>query len=172
MRRCRNASMDFTHEEKLTYLKHAYTMALLSPDPSTQNGSVIVNGYGALITRGYNSFPEGVEETPDRLVRPLKYAMVEHAERWSIFEAARLGRSTYNATMFCPFIICTDCARAVIVAGIKTLIGHSKMACSDRWNESISIGLTMLQEAGVRVEWIDGDLGCEPIRFNGELFYP
>jgi len=171
-RRCRNLGMEFSHELKLTYLRHAYNMALLSPDPSTQNGSILVNSTGTILSRGYNGFPEGVNPTSARLERPLKYAMVEHAERWAIFSAARLGRSTQGGTLICPFIICADCARAVISVGIRKVIGHSKMSGSDRWGESISIGITMLQEAGVEIEWLDGDLGCSPIRFNGELFHP
>lgn len=166
--------MDFEHDEKIYWLKRAYAVALGSPDPSTQNGSVIINSDRVPITEGYNGFPKGVLNTPDRLERPIKYAMVEHAERYSILMAARHGLYTDGATMFCPWFACADCGRAIIGAGIKKVIGHKRMfdATPERWNESIALAFAMFEEAGVETELLEDTLNVAPIRFNGELWTP
>lgn len=161
-----------TEAKKIYYLKTAYGLAKGSPDPSTQLGALIVDPLGEVIGIGCNTFPRGVQKTAERLERPLKYNYIEHAERNAIFSALRNGSNTVGATMICPYIICHDCARAVIQSGITTLVGHSKANGNARWTDSINIGLIMLEEAGVAVEWIDADIGCSPILFNGEIFHP
>lgn len=149
-----------------------------SPDPSTQNAAVLcwgVGGYPIEATWEVNRFPRGVAYTTARWERPLKYSVIEHAERNSIFAAARLGVSTEGLTMVCPWAACSDCARAIIQAGISRLVTISPdpVQTHQRWDESISIAMTMLDEAGVEVVYIDGPLGCDfTILRNGTPFAP
>jgi len=78
-------------------LHKAYEVALKSKDPSTQNGALIIVALdepfraGAVLASDCNRFPDGVIETSERWERPLKYEYIEHAERNSIFTAARKG---------------------------------------------------------------------------------
>lgn len=165
---------DGWHEDDVrNYLMMAYREARYSPDPSTQNGALILHADGE-VSKGCNSSPRGVMPHPDRLKRPLKYMMVEHAERSAILSAARTGRSTHGATMFCPWFACADCARAIIGSGIAKVIGHRSMLdrTPEHWNESINVATTMLFEAGVKCYYWEGSVGAEPIRFNGEMFAP
>jgi dCMP deaminase len=124
--------------------------ATKSPDPSTQNGGVIVRE-GAILGTGCNEFPRGVAYLPERWERPAKYAYIEHAERNSIFDAVRCGNFTLGATLYCPWFACADCARAIIQAGIVRVVGLAERVTNERWNESIVIGDTMLSEAGVQI---------------------
>ena len=63
------------------FLDLAEHVAGWSKDPSTQVGCVIVNDKRVVVGLGYNGFPRGVEDTPERLNdRPTKYLMVQHAE--------------------------------------------------------------------------------------------
>ncbi|MFX8778102.1 deaminase, partial [Acinetobacter baumannii] len=91
-----------------------------------------------------------------RWERPLKYQFVEHAERNSIFHAAREGSKLAGSTMYCPWYACADCARAIIQAGIKEVVGHQK--CFDltpgHWKESIANAFQMFEEAGVKTRTI------------------
>lgn len=164
------------------YLVMAYQAATKSPDPSTQNGAVIpYTDVGAeymgrpaerFIT-GWTDFPPGVANTPERLVRPLKYQYVEHAERNCILNAAREYVPLKGATMYVPWFACSDCARAIICSGIRRLVGHKKMAddTPERWKESITHAMNMLREAGVEMELLEGDLPEAPlIRFNEKLW--
>lgn len=156
----------------LFYLKQAYLEAKSnSTDPSTQNGAILVDGMsGEIISYGSNHFPFGVKESPERWERPAKYAWVEHAERNSIFAAARQGTSTKGLIMYCPWFACTDCARAIIQAGIRKVIGHDTsvhLSGSQSWKDSIAIAYQMFDEAGVRYKHIPGEMGLT-IRFNGK----
>lgn len=163
-------------------MKMAYGTALSSPDTSTTNGAVIINAQGVVVAVGANELPEGVEVTPERLERPVKYAFTEHAERNAIFQAARLGESTQDAVMVVLWAACDDCARAIIQAGIKKVVTHSfyrdynKEDGADRkdWGDSISTAFQMLKEAGVEVEFVDCEINFSdegispPLLFNGE----
>jgi dCMP deaminase len=156
-----------------TYLEAAYKLALNSPDPSTQNGAVLVRN-GEIIGEGWNAPPSGVKLNDERLVRPYKYHFFEHAERNAIFSAARKGECTVGATLYCPFIACVDCGRAIIQAGIKKVVGHLpfKPEPGDRWYDSCAISFEMLEEAGVEVVWYDGKIGAKPVLYREELIEP
>jgi dCMP deaminase len=159
----------------LLLMMAAYEEAQGSPDPSTQNGALILNASGLVIARGHNTFPKGVRVTPERLERPLKYSYIEHAERNAILHAARIGAATERATMICPWFACADCGRAIIGAGIERVIGHKRMfdETPERWKNSIDDAWTMFHESGVETVLIDGTLPeAPPIRFNGVMWQP
>lgn len=154
-------------------LIEAYRVATRSPDPSTQNGAILLRD-DKILCSSSNSFPVGVENKPERLERPDKYAFVEHAERGVIYVAARRGIETKGTTMIVPWFACSDCARAIICAGVSHVVGHQNMmdATPDHWKESIAVAFQMLDESGVTYELISAKLGAPQIRFNGELWQP
>lgn len=162
------------------WLRRAYqNAAQFSKDPSTQTGSVLIGFYADtkepwIIGEGANFFPKGVRETPERWDRSVKLQFIEHAERNCIYAAARRGNRTEGSVMFCPWYACTDCARAIIEARVKTVIGHK--ACYDktpeRWRSSIQTAFEMLEEAGVECLVWNGEIGGVTIRFNGEEWNP
>lgn len=133
-------------------MQRALNVARNSPDRSTQNGAVTVN-YGKLLTEACNEYPLGVKLLEERFERPLKYAYIEHAERNAIFKAAKSGAGLNGGALVCPWAACQDCARAIIQAGLKTLV---RMPFSDddtnaRWYESCMNGDTMMREAGLNI---------------------
>lgn len=164
------------NERKL--LELAYEQAMeFGTDPSTQNGALIVNDNGDVLAAGANHFPKGVQNLPERWERPLKYQFVEHAERNAIFAAARLGVSTQGKIMVCPWFACSDCARAIIQAGIKLVIGHQFPfdLTPDHWKDSIKVAWQMLDEAKVETRMYVGkisDTDSITIRFNGKPVHP
>ena len=151
------------------WLRLACKEAAGSHDPSTQNGAIIVPATAAYVAIGVNKIPSSLQATPGRLQRPEKYKYVEHAERAAIYRAARVGTPTSGATLYCPWYACTDCARAIILAGIAEVVGHVKprSATPERWTAEIVQAEAMLREAGVGMRWLAADLGVT-IRFNGE----
>lgn len=178
------------NELALLYLKKAYEFAAEhSTDPSTQNGAILLNTilkgephpvpseyvqtqilHYVEIGVGANHFPRGVEEKSERWERPAKYSWVEHAERNAIFNAARRGNSTDGSIMICPWFACADCARAIIQAGVKEVIGHDSSLHKTQpgWEKSIEIADQMFREAGVKFSRIEGHFGVK-IRFAGKV---
>jgi dCMP deaminase len=152
---------------ELDYLRMAYEAARdNSEDPSTQNGAVIVSG-NSIISTGWNHIPLGVKGTWER---PAKYLYVEHAERDSIYTAARHGKCTLGATMYCPWFACADCARGIICSGIKNVVGLRRALdlTPPHWIENVEAANRMLTDGGVDIRWIDDRVGVT-IRFNGNL---
>lgn len=157
------------------WMLEAYEEARYSPDPSTQNGAVIVgyeHGTPLGQTSACNTFPNGVVPHRERTLRPVKYHYIEHAERAAIFDAVIDGYSLYRSTMYALWAACSDCARAIIASGITELVTHSAYDVYEGpWTESIEYGNTMLDEAGVIRRSIDTKImgrDDEFLLFNGE----
>lgn len=152
----------------LKWLRLAYESATLSPDPSTQTGAVLVGAGNSFVIPSYNYFPSGVTPYTERA---KKMARIEHAERNAIFAAAREGLKTERATLYAPWFACADCSRAIIQAGITTVIGHKEIweKTPERWRESTDVGLEMLREAGVKIKYISSHFGIT-VKFNGEFW--
>lgn len=174
-----NFGDSFTDDDWAKHLYDAYLVAKDSPDPSTQNGALLYSQGGAILAADYNRFPDGVAYLPERWERPLKYDVIEHAERNSIFWAASRGRATADSTMVAPWAACADCARAIIQAKVRRLVRHQEATeqgrkSSGQWDGSISIADQMLKEAGVEiinVSWNFADQGLS-IRHSGEFWVP
>lgn len=161
------------------FLREAYAQAALSPDPSTQNGAVLVNGRGEIIGRGHNRFAAGVAATPGRLaVRAQKYPRTLHAEEGAIWDAVRDGRNIEGATLYVGWFCCAHCAIAILESGIGKVVGHADhpgvVDQHGQWKALVEIGLGMLDEAGFPREYHSepGGLGCAPIRMNYEYWTP
>ncbi len=164
------------------FLRRAYIHARdYSIDPSTQCGAVLVPAGNDtnLVTFGTNRFPQGVKCTPELLAdRVQKYFRIEHAERDAILKAARQGFPTDNATLYCPWYACSECAKAIIGAGIRRVVGHTTVMemTPVRWMATIREADEMLDEAGVKRVYLEGDLfDGDPayrVLFNGGFWIP
>ena len=133
-------------------------IAAKSKDPSTKVGAVIVAPDRSIISTGYNGFPIGVKETPERLNdRPTKYKFVAHAEFNAILLASRNGKSVKGATLYLEWYPCTECAKAIIQSGISNIVVNenseqfNNKELQERWKVDTDISTTMLMEAGVNL---------------------
>lgn len=158
------------------YLKNAYSISLQSRDTSNQNGSVLVSSQGEIIGTGVNNFAIGVKFTRERAeTRPDKYRYFDHAERWSIYQAARAGNKVFGSTLYCPWAACCGCAIAIINSGVRTLVMHHErmQMTPERWQDDINEALSMLEEADVTLLYYKGPIeNCSPVLVNGELWNP
>lgn len=130
-------------------------VAAWSSDPSRRVGCVVIGPGRELRAVGYNDVPRGVAQDRQRLERPLKYTWVEHAERNAIYVAARAGISLDRATMYLPWFPCIECARAMIQAGITTLVANRPDEADAQWGADFGPARDMLVEAGVAVLYLD-----------------
>lgn len=131
----------------------AQYVATASKDPSTQVGAVIVDKRNRVISMGYNGFPRGVKDTPERLNdREVKYSMVVHGEINALLFATQPLDGT---TLFLwPFLSCSKCTAIIINAGIKRVV--APLSFNPRWEKSIELSQTLYHEAGVQVVLIPG----------------
>ena len=131
----------------------AFWAKLKSKDPSTQVGAVIVSTENNVIGMGYNGFPKGVRDRPERYnVRSEKYKFVVHAEPNAILSAA--GHALKDSTIYTwPFPTCSNCAKLIIQAGIKRVVAPNLDI--ERWGDEIMTARTMYKEAGVELELYD-----------------
>jgi dCMP deaminase len=158
--------MILEHRTPLDWLRLAATTAAeASEDCSTQNGAVVAPEAG-FVTAAANHFPAGVRP---RVARPDKYTYIEHAERAAIYAAARIGTKTAGATLYCLWFACPECARAIICAGIKEVVGHvvPRQATPDRWVAQVVAGEAMLRDGGIGMRWLTDRLGVT-IKFDGK----
>jgi dCMP deaminase len=130
-------------------------VASRSKDQNTKLGCVIVSSDHATLATGYNSFPRGIDDNRvERQQRPEKYFWFEHAERNAIYMAARHGVALKGAKMFCAWMPCADCARAIIQVGITEVIFDGELYNARRgdpvWEESFQRTIVMFAEAGVQ----------------------
>jgi dCMP deaminase len=140
------------------FINIAEQVKLKSKDNNTKIGVVLVGKNNEIVSTGYNSFPRGInDDVVERQEKPEKYFWFEHAERNSIFNAARIGVSTLGTTMYMTCgISCADCARAIISAGVEKIVLRSgKGAMSPKWQESAERSNQMFKEAGIIVEFFD-----------------
>ena len=154
----------------IEYLREACRYAVQhSHDPETQNGAVLVTSRQVIYAA--NCVPTGVARPEHRLARPFKYDFVEHAERAAIYKAAAAGAATAGAKLFCPWFACTDCARAIVAAGIREVVGLIALrnATPARWLLKVEMAEKMLAEACVSQRLLAYTVGVT-IRFDGRDF--
>lgn len=145
------------------------TVALKSKDKSTKTGCVIVGEDHEILSTGFNGFPRGVHETPEREERPEKYIWTEHAERNAIYNAARKGIPLNNSTLYIQWVPCVDCARAMIQSGIKKVYIDGRdidVERDKRWAESHKKAKEILIEAKIAVYTYDGNIMLEAKMFT------
>lgn len=127
----------------------------MSKDPNTKVACLLLDGETSNpLSIGWNSFPDGVDDSkPERWHRPSKYRFVCHAETNAIAKAARNGIRLQGASCIIPIHPCTDCAKALIQAGIKKVMTQRPDFDHVNWGDDWRFAVTLLREAGVAVTY-------------------
>ena len=139
----------FSDKWNKRFMEMAFLVASWSKDTSTKTGAVVVGPDREIRATGYNGLVRGVDDNkPERLERPTKYDFFEHAERNAIYNACLTG-----SVMYATHAPCTDCARAIIQAGIKTVITNAVEITENTpkgtWRDKLQYSAEMFKEAGV-----------------------
>ena len=147
------------------YMKLALNSSLLSNDPNTKIGSLILNETTKVILSiGYNSIPNGcnnnIEQFPERFDRDKnKYKYFSHAEEAAICICAKNGIKTEGSTIYITQPCCSPCSRMIINSGIKrVVIYNNDIENKDfkfRWKDDIEISKILFKEAGITVTYIN-----------------
>jgi len=110
----------------------AYLSGMRSKDPSTQVGACIVSSDNKILSMGYNGFPTGCsddefpwerEGTAEGDELDTKYPFVTHGELNAILNYR--GGSLEGTKLYVSLFPCNECAKAIIQAGIRTVVYDS-----------------------------------------------
>ncbi len=128
------------------YMNQLKEVGSMSKDPKTKVGAIITVD-NKVKGQGYNGFPPGVLETPERWERPTKYDYTVHAEMNAIFNCDHIPR---GGTIYVPFWPCGDCAKNVAAAGIKRIV-----IGGDYYKSELT--KTILEESGVELVFLEAE---------------
>jgi dCMP deaminase len=135
------------------FLRIAQEVGSWSHDPGTKVGCVIVRDR-RIIATGYNGFPQGLSDSLELYEnRDYKLAVTVHAEANAILNAAKNGARTEGATAYVTFPPCSQCAAALIQAGVSKVICPDPDLAPERWRTSFKMGNSMLHSAGVEIRY-------------------
>ena len=146
--------MSGKREDYISWDEYFMGVAILSgmrsKDPNTQVGACIVSPDHKILSMGYNGFPVGCsdDEFPwEREGEPLenKYFYTTHSELNAILNYR--GGSLDGAKIYVTLFPCNECAKAIIQAGIRTVIYEC-----DKYAETDAViaSKRMMDAAGVR----------------------
>jgi dCMP deaminase len=140
----------------LRFMKLAIEAASWSKDLRTKVGSAIVRNK-SVISIGFNGLPVNCnDEIKERFEPPQKYMWTIHSEANSLIQAAKLGQKTEGCVMYITLFPCANCAGLIVNAGIIKIICENKPNFNDeRWGENWKIAETILNEGGVKIEYIN-----------------
>lgn len=141
----------FANEWDEHYMKMALLVSERSRD-SRQVGAVLTIE-NIVISTGYNGLPRGVRDLEVRVSDEEKQMWTVHAEMNAICNAARLGVSVKNSTLYTTLFPCSRCAGLIVQVGVKRLINN----CEYTWQNDCSgdkgeRSLRILMEAGVEID--------------------
>ena len=105
-----------------------------------------------MIATGYNGFPANISDSFERYNnREFKLAAVVHAETNALFNAAKNGSTTEGCTAYVTWPPCSQCASALIQAGVSKVICPAPIAAPERWRDNFTLASDLLYEAGLTV---------------------
>ena len=121
--------------------------ALRSKDPNTQVGACIVSNDNKILSMGYNGLPIGCSDDEFPWCRegdPLDNNAILNYR----------GGTLDGAKMYVTLFPCNECAKAIIQAGIKTIVYDC-----DKYADTASViaSKRMLNAAGVRYYKYESD---------------
>lgn len=142
------------HKRFLDLAEHISTW---SKDRSRKVGAVIVDDDKRVVSFGYNGFPSGIDDSvEERHERPAKYDWTNHAEENAIVNAARIGVSTKNCTIYLNLFPCARCSGMIINSGIKKIICSKQPDFNDsKYGHEFKVSYEKLVEADVIIDIIE-----------------
>lgn len=140
----------------------AHLSGMRSKDPNTQVGACIVSQNNKILSMGYNGFPNGCSDDEFPWEREgdaleTKYAYVTHSELNAILNYR--GGSLEGTKLYVSLFPCNECAKAIIQAGIRTVVydsdkyaGTPMNIASKRMFEAAGVTCIGYQKTGRTIE--------------------
>lgn len=144
-----------TKTTRKSWDEYFYEMAELVATRSRDDctvGVVVVGEDRIVISTGYNGLPRRVSDLEERLDKAEKLRWTVHAEANAICNAARVGTSTKDCTIYVTKFPCSTCSGLLVQAGIRRLFTLDRSFWKNDPNgDTGERSLRILMEAGVEV---------------------
>jgi len=144
--------MNWNHELKTRekwdkrFMQMAHLAKMWSKD-SNWVGATIVNSNRRVIGLGYNGFPKGIADLGDRLEdKDLKRSLSVHAELNCILNSIEKPTA---CTIYVTRHPCSECAKAIIQAGITRVASPKAEIDHPTWGASQARASAMFFEVGI-----------------------
>lgn len=154
-------TLDTTGKWDLHFLGLALYHSRMSKDPATRVGCVITGPDREILSAGFNGFPRGIEDSPERLNdRDLKLKLTVHAEMNALLAAARTGMKLKGCILY--FVAtddsgmvwggppCTRCMVEIVQVGIAEIVSYPSRATPSKWDEDLKLARILIKEAKIR----------------------
>lgn len=152
----------------------AWEAAAESPDPSSQNGAIILANDHVQASRGFNHVPNVSAEELADMPRDEKHRRVIHAEHHAISEAWFFNPASL-ATLVALWAPCRHCASTIIMADFTRLVVNQRHLdlTPERWTHEVAAGTADCQAAGIEVMAYHGPIDSkQQLRFDGMTIHP
>lgn len=143
--------MDNNNKDKFM-LETAIRFSEFSKDPNTKVGAVAVDDNYRVLSIGYNGLPSKYPDDYSLLSREDKNLITIHAEVNCILNAAKNGVSLQGATMYVSEQCCSNCAAAMINAGIKRVVMPTSTNLNPNWQRSLELSAEVFQQCNIQVD--------------------
>lgn len=142
------------------FLQLALDNARMSKDPSMRVGAIIVGPDREIRSTGFNGFPRGIADIPERLHdREMKLKIVVHGEMNAILNAARIGVSVRGCRLYLAATDdsgliwggppCSRCTVEIIQAGLAEIVSFPPKQIPSRWHDDLTFARTLIDESGI-----------------------
>lgn len=137
----------------LRFLLLSRMIASWSKDPSSKIGAVIVRPNKTIVSLGFNGFPRGVKDYPERYEdRFFKLNVIIHAEMNAILSASE---NLFGTTIYITHPPCSKCSSMMIQKGIRRVIViEPDDEFDERWKDAIDLSLEIIEEAGAEMLFV------------------
>lgn len=137
------------------YLTLALVSSSRSLDQHTHHGCVFVSDDNTLLSIGYNSPPQDLDDDKVPLERPHKYNYMVHAEVNAINNAASHGGGLKGSTVYITGHPCRNCFISILRVKPKRIVYGG--VSSNRYDEDRRIVQEMLSIYKGEIEFVEYD---------------
>lgn len=139
------------------YMGLCFMFASGSKDPSTQHGSIVVDGYNRPMGWGYNGTSRKISDNQISWKRPEKYPFIVHAEENAVSHCPSWTYDSLdNFVAYITGMPCPQCMKMLVNKGLRKVVygpQGSKMVDED----AVKIVKELVKLSGITLELFKGN---------------
>lgn len=136
------------------FMDLAVLVSSWSKDPETKVGAAVRGMDNGVLAVGFNGFPAELEDKPEWLTqKAIKRQLMIHAEMNTLLRLPPLPPRA--ATLYVTRPPCLDCAKLIVTHKAIGAVKCWGIKPTSAWFDSCIAGESLLESAGLTVEWYD-----------------